>query len=208
MKISLRTAAAAAMAAILLQTIHPLTAQAAPAYESKWTQPITIETLMGEGLEKDTDANGVYEELKQGFRFKTITQGSVYYMFLNGGKIPTESLRMLYEDGYISGFLYKFMAGLPFSPQDLQDVFSPAAYYGANPDVAANLPYDANVLLLDFLQNGMPQGKIGSAEFNPAVYRYNYPEISAVLGDSWMNYYLHYILIGKEQGLTGSRIVR
>ena len=49
--------------------------------------------------------------------------------------------------------------------------------------------------------NGMPEGRIGSFEFNPALYRAANPELSALFGDNWMNYYIHYILIGKEEGL-------
>ena len=198
----------AMLAAAVLLPLNTMTAEAAPAYDSKWTQPITIEQLMGEGLQKNTDAKGVYEELRQGFRFKTITQGSLYSMYLNGGKIPVEALQLLYNDGYISGFLFKYMAGLPFTPADLKDVFNAPVYYAAYPSVAASIPYDENLLLVDFMLNGMPEGRIGSFEFNPAIYMSNYPEVAAILGNNWMNYYIHYMLIGKEQGMTGSALIR
>jgi len=208
-KIAVRMTAALLAAGILAGVMAPVAAQAAPAYDSKWTKKITMEELMGEGLAKEeTDAAGVYEQLKQGLRFKTITQGSIYYMFLNGAVIPAEAVAMLYQDGLVSGFLYKYMSGLPYVPSDLKDVFNAFEYYCAYPETAAAVPFNENLLMIDFMINGMPQGRIGSTEFNPALYRKNYPELEAILGDNWMNYYIHYIVIGKEKGMTGKKSVR
>ena len=76
-----------------------------------------------------TDANGTYRQLKQALRFKTLYQGNILSLWQKGARIPAESLRMLSEEGLISGYLYKLIAGLPFAASDFRDVFNANYYY-------------------------------------------------------------------------------
>ena len=104
-KFTAKLAAVAAAAALVCTLAQPaaLSASAAPAYESRWTQTISMEELLLPALSNPwTDANGTYRQLKQALRFKTLYQGNILSLWQKGARIPAESLRMLSEEGLIS----------------------------------------------------------------------------------------------------------
>ncbi len=203
MKIKARVAAllAAIVVGVSAVTI-PVTVSAAPAYQSKWTEKVAMEDLLLPALTNQyTDANGVYRQLRQGLRFGTIYQGNILHLYQRGAKIPAESLRLLAKDGLISGYLYKFITQQPFEMGDFSDVFDPMYYYGYNPDLmASGIPYDPNTLFQHFLTQGMTQGRTASANFNLEIFKANYPDLVQLFGNNNENYYLYYILYGRENG--------
>ena len=186
-----------------------LTAHAAAAYDSKWTQTYTMEELLMPALAKNTDAKGVYEQLRQALRFKTIYPGNILDMWEKGAKIPADAARLLADDGLITSYVYKMISGQALEASDFSDVFDAAYYYGANPDLAAaGVPYDEQTLFLDFLENGMAAGRNASAEFNLSCYKKNYPSLVKAFGDNNANYYMHYMLFGKAMGQVADKLLK
>ena len=211
-KFTAKLAAVAAAAALVCTLAQPaaLSASAAPAYESRWTQTISMEELLLPALSNPwTDANGTYRQLKQALRFKTLYQGNILSLWQKGARIPAESLRMLSEEGLISGYLYKLIAGLPFAASDFRDVFNANYYYAANPDLAAaGIPLDENQLFQHFLTQGMAQGRVAAPSFNLSYFKANYPQLEKAMGCSNVNWYLYYILYGKDNGQVADRLLK
>lgn len=79
-------------------------------------------------------------------------------------------------------------------------VFDYDYYLDQNPDVAAryNNPED---VLLHFILYGMPQGRVGSRNFDVNVYRSKNPELNEQFGDNLTAYYYHYCTDGFKAGL-------
>jgi hypothetical protein len=73
--------------------------------------------------------------------------------------------------------------------------------------MAAGVAYDENTLFQDFLNAGMTLGRVANSEFNLAIFKANYPELEAALGDNNVNYYIFYILIGKDSGMNASTLL-
>lgn len=83
-------------------------------------------------------------------------------------------------------------------------IFDPAYYAAANPDVAAALGSDANLLFQHFLTTGMAEGRQGSASFNVYYYAANNPDLVAVFGSDLPAYYKHYITSGFAEGRSAT----
>ena len=199
-------------AAITVSTIaSPLAAgisvQAKAAYDTKYSQSISMESLLLPALTNSfTDATGVYQQLKQALRYQRIYQGNILNMINSGANIPADSLKKLYNDGLISGFLYHFGTNQAFTTDDYKDVFDPVWYWAANPDLqAAYGTYDPNTMLVDFLTTGMALGRSANQTFNLSYFKSNYPWLQQYLGDDNANYYLFYILFGKDMGMTADK---
>ena len=187
-KFTAKLAAVAAAAALVCTLAQPaaLSASAAPAYESRWTQTISMEELLLPALSNPwTDANGTYRQLKQALRFKTLYQGNILSLWQKGARIPAESLRMLSEEGLAN------------------------YYYAANPDLAAaGIPLDENQLFQHFLTQGMAQGRVAAPSFNLSYFKANYPQLEKAMGGSNVNWYLYYILYGKDNGQVADRLLK
>ncbi len=184
-----------------------LQVQAKAAYDTKYSQSISMESLLLPALSnRFTDANGVYTQLKQALRYQKIYQGNILNLINQGANIPADALKKLYEEGLISGFLYHFGSGQAFTCEDYKDVFDPVWYWASNPDLqAAYGTYDANTMLVDFLTTGMSLGRSSSSTFNLTYFKSNYSWLQKYLGDDNANYYLFYILFGKDMGMTADK---
>lgn len=204
-KIRLRFTAAVSAAVILAGSALPV--RAAAAYDSDYTQTVTMESLLIPALmNPKTNDDGVYRQLYQALRFQKLTQGSIFDMYQKGVRYPVAALQKLAADGLISTYLYKLMAGLPQGPEDFAPVFNAAYYYAANPDLAAaGIPYDENTLFVNFLTSGMQAGRIASAEFNPSYFQINYPQFAAALGDNPAAGYVFYLIYHEDYQLDCSR---
>lgn len=82
---------------------------------------------------------------------------------------------------------------------DWQYVFDPAFYANYNGDVRKAFGYNENALFLHFMQFGMNEQRIATADFNVKVYRANYTDLQKAFGDNWKNYYWHYCLCGRKE---------
>ncbi len=88
---------------------------------------------------------------------------------------------------------------------DYEAVFDADYYAAVNADVAAVFGNNEALLFQHFVSNGMQEGRIASAEFNVAEYIAYNPELVELLGtESVAPYYVHYVLIGREEGRVGS----
>lgn len=97
-------------------------------------------------------------------------------------------------------FLPMRVQAAPFSAEQYALVFDSTYYAGANPDVAAALGSDANLLFQHFLTNGMAEGRQGCATFNVYTYAQNNPDLFIVFGANLPAYYNHYITSGYAEG--------
>jgi len=202
-------------AALAAAPVSPVKAAASGSssapYATKWAQTSTWVSTIEPALLKTTDADMVYRELKMGFMYQVMTEGDVYELYKTPGvRIPAAALQKLAAEGWISGWLYKTLTGQALTASDMSAVFDPAYYYAANPWLQGVIaPTDTDTLFRNFLTVGMPLGAAGSAQFNPALYKANYPALAAQYGTNNANYYIHYILYGKQEGMNAvSRITK
>lgn len=171
-------------------------AKAAPAYPSKWQLQIGWTDVIGAGLLKTTDADAVYRQLRNSFMYQLMSEGDLYRLAQTEGvKIPAQSLARLASEGWISGYTYKMIAGLPLAPADMADVYDASYYYANNVWLHGVIdPTDSNALFQNFLAVGMQVGAQANASFSPAAYRASNKTLSDAYGDAWANYYVNYIL--------------
>lgn len=176
--------------------LMPRTAQAAPAYPSKWQQQIGWTDILGAGLLRQTDANAVYRQLRNSFMYQLMSEGDLYVLATTQGmQVPVQALQKLAAEGWISGYTYKMLAGLPLEPSDMSAVYDAAYYYENNVWLHGVIdPNDSNALFQNFLAVGMQVGAQGSASFSPAAYRAASPALEQALGDNWAGYYVNYLL--------------
>ncbi len=80
-------------------------------------------------------------------------------------------------------------------------VFDYDYYLEQNPDVAAQYSNPEEVIL-HFILYGMPQGRMGSRNFDVNAYRSNNPQLNKLFGDNLMAYYYHYCTDGFKAGLV------
>ncbi|WP_051200559.1 hypothetical protein [Butyrivibrio sp. XPD2002] len=161
----------------------------------------TGEELLAPAMTKNTDANGVYRQLRLALKYEQINEGAVnHFYFDKTMNVPAEAMKMLYKDGLISSYTYKCVTGEALTAADLAGVFDATYYYNNNADLQAAIGNDANALLTHFVKYGMKEGRQGNATFNPASYRTKNTDVSAAYGDNLSQYYRHYLLFGRYEG--------
>lgn len=177
-------------------------------YHSSYSQTISMKTLLIPAINAAADAKSVTRQLTNALAYRQITQADIFEMRSEGVNIPDETLKALSDAGYISSYLYKYFSGQAFTAEDFSAVFDAAYYYGANPELMeAGIAYNEDTLLQDFLTVGMALGRQASADFNLAYFKANYPALAESLGDGNANYYIYYILYGKDSGLVADRLL-
>lgn len=82
--------------------------------------------------------------------------------------------------------------------------FDAEYYYNANPDLQAAIGKNASALHNHYLQNGLKEGRFGSAEFNCKIYMNNYADLRNVFGNDLAAYCSHYEQVGKNEGRNAS----
>lgn len=88
----------------------------------------------------------------------------------------------------------------PLSAGQYALVFDSDYYAAANPDVAAALGSDANLLFQHFLTRGMAEGRQGCSTFNVYAYAQNNPDLFLAFGANLPAYYTHYMTSGYAEG--------
>lgn len=87
-------------------------------------------------------------------------------------------------------------------------VFDAEYYLEHNPDIREAFDGDRERAKEHFFARGMKEGRRGSEEFDPWIYRSNYVGLYELIRDDFEQYYSHYIIAGKQEGRNGSeRIV-
>lgn len=197
-------------AGVLAFAAPAVPAKAAAAYPTRFTQTVSWEQTILPALLRNTDAGMVARQIENAFRYRVMTEGDVVDLYhAYGAQIPVQALAKLQADGYITGYTVKNITGEPLVWTDLATVFDPAYYYASAAPLMAGAgiildPADTDALFQNFLQYGMPLGLRASANFDPAYYKTQYPELTKALGDDNTMYYVHYLLYGRYQGLSGT----
>lgn len=177
---------------------------------TKWTMEYSFLTLMESSLLNTyTDANGIYEQLKLGIKYKTMSEQDILELYNLGYRIPEESLYQLYVEGWISGVLYKYCTGQEYVASDFIEVFDAEYYMTQNPVVLAavqdgTLAADEETLFYHYLYCGIPAGLNGSAGFDFAYFEASYPDICESLGYDKMSEVMYYILNKYTEILQGA----
>ena len=78
-------------------------------------------------------------------------------------------------------------------------------YMATYPDLRQAFGGNRQAALSHFINNGMAEGRTGSASFIVACYRHNYPELEQQYGGDLKRYYLHYMEIGAAEGRVANR---
>ena len=86
---------------------------------------------------------------------------------------------------------------------DYAAVYDPDYYLQHNPDVARAFGTDGEKVIQHFINNGMREGRQGSADFSVQSYRNQYADLRRAYGKNLKSYYLHYIKYGKKEGRKG-----
>ncbi len=185
-----------------------LPAHAEAAYDTKYDKVVQTYEMMLPAMQKQTDSNLVYRQLHLGLLYHQISSGDILYMYsVPGTYVPVEALTKLYTEGNLNGYCYKIVTGQPLTSVDMAPVFDAAYYYQQNPDLHGAVPNDEVSLFAHFLSNGLKEGRVASKEFNPSIYKTNYPSIKAAYGDNWPMYYHHYLTYGKEGSFTADKLL-
>lgn len=105
------------------------------------------------------------------------------------------------KDGY--SVAYRDPTALNYSP-----VFNPIEYWEMNPDVKADATFGSSydLAFVHFLNFGMPEGRVGSSNFNVIKYRYciTNADLRRALGGDIKQYYIHYVAHGQHEGRSKS----
>ena len=78
-------------------------------------------------------------------------------------------------------------------------VFDPTYYSNKYSDLKKVFGSDANKLFNHFLNYGMKEGRMGSANFNVQVYKDRYADLEKAYGNNLRKYYEHYITYGYKE---------
>ena len=83
-------------------------------------------------------------------------------------------------------------------------VFDPQYYYDHYADARSESGKDAKKLFKHFLEVGVKEGRMGSAEFDVFWYMKENPDLYEKYGDDYADYYVHYETEGREEGRAGA----
>lgn len=86
-------------------------------------------------------------------------------------------------------------------------VFDPAYYNANNAEANAYAKGNVDKLWKYFSSVGIKKGDQASAEFNVFIYAKNYPDLVKIYGGNYVNYYIHYVQIGKAEGRNGRTLL-
>ena len=87
---------------------------------------------------------------------------------------------------------------------DYMHVFDPQYYYDHYADARSKCGKDARKLFEHFLKVGIPEGRMGSAEFDVIFYMKDNKELYEEYGEDYASYYVHYETEGREEGRAGA----
>ncbi len=153
-------------------------------------------------LSKDMDAGAInyLVWLAQYANEATYTGDYTCWQYSSKGSVSgiNGNVDMNYWYGDYSGILHAYTGyynGIYYG-----DVFDPNEYVVLNPDLKTAIgEKNLYALLQHFVQNGMKEARMGSYEFDPVLYKSNYPDLQSAFGDDWTKYYIHYINFGKAE---------
>lgn len=115
--------------------------------------------------------------------------------------VPVEA--MLTEEGLL--YITAYVQDLSYRPadyygEDMGMVFNYDYYAAQHPDIAEECGYDPQLLLEYFCDEGMYEGHMGNAFFNPVEVAHKNPYLLDMLGEDWWTYYTEFIYYGYDEG--------
>ena len=87
---------------------------------------------------------------------------------------------------------------------DYMHVFDPQYYYDHYADARSKCGKDAKKLFKHFMDIGVKEGRMGSAEFDVFYYMKDNADLFEEYGDDYAAYYVHYETEGREEGRAGA----
>ena len=91
---------------------------------------------------------------------------------------------------------------------DMGLVYNPEVYAQHYPELAAEYEDDPEGLLAYFCEEGMYEGQMGNAYFEPQKIRLYHPELDQMLGENWQDYYWEFLYYGFEEGWLDALDIR
>lgn len=170
------------------------------AYSTQWTTTYPTVTLLKSALlNTQTNADGIYEQLMLAIKYRTVDEYDIMQLVNEGIQIPVSSVQRLYNEGWISGYLYKALTGQAVTASDFKDVFNATYYMTANPVIlsavqSGALPADEETLFQNWLACGLPAGLSGNGTYSKAWFEQTYPAIAKALGNDALLEVQYYIL--------------
>jgi len=122
-------------------------------------------------------------------------------------KIYGDDLQKYYTHYIKSGKAEKREAVIDRREAQYAAVYNYDYYLSHNKDIASKLNDSRATVLNHFLNSGMKEGRIASEEFNPKLYRRNYPELNALYGDDYTKYYEHYLTTGQKEKRNATTLI-
>ena len=86
---------------------------------------------------------------------------------------------------------------------DYSRVYDYTYYVNNNPDVKKAFGNNEQAVIRHFVNNGMREGRQGSAEFNMQRYKARYADLRQAFGNDNRSYYMHYIKWGYKEKRNG-----
>ncbi len=86
---------------------------------------------------------------------------------------------------------------------DYSRVYNYTYYVNNNPDVKKAFGNNEQAVIRHFVNNGMREGRQGSAEFNMQRYKARYADLRQAFGNDNRSYYMHYIKWGYKEKRNG-----
>lgn len=172
----------------------------AEAASTQWTEEYPFLTLIESSLLNSyTDETGIYEQLMLGIKYRTMDEMDILQLYNAGYRIPVESVERLYIEGWISSFLYKTIAELPYTAEDFADVYDMTYYVTQNPAISnaveqGTLSLDEDTVFYNYLYCGIPAGLSGNDEFSFDYFESNYEDVVEDLGGDRLMEVAYYIL--------------
>lgn len=189
------------MIALSVIVLAPAISASAASYTATWTDTYSADEMMAFIMSTNTDYRMVARQIERAIQYGTINESDVYTLSVKYS-VPVASIQILYNDGFVSSYIYKTYAGIAIDLNDMMDIFDAQYYYNANPDLQNVIGYNPSALYAHFVNYGMAEGRVASANFNLAKYKENYPSLVAAFGNNNMAYYNHYLLTGRAAGLV------
>ena len=89
---------------------------------------------------------------------------------------------------------------------DYSEVFDAEYYLNSYSDLKNAFGNNSAAALSHFVNNGMREGRVGRAEFNPWYYKSQYVDLQKAFGNDMTLYYIHFKNSGIVEGRRGSEI--
>lgn len=163
-----------------------------------------IEHFINQGMKEGRQANEAFNPhiYKQNYKdLQDVYKDDIvqyYYHYMYAGKAEGREGKILLNPAGIT----------VYNGVDYASVYNFTYYVQNNPDVYDYFQGDIYQILAHFVNQGMKEGRQGSEEFNPYVYRKNYADLRATYGDNIREYYIHYVYAGKSEGRKGNEAVK